>query len=614
MLKPWLMSVCALLVCGLAVAGPVAAQETTQATAEAASDLFVDVIDVNLVNLEVYVTDDDEPVSGLTIDDFEVLEDGEPVELTNFYAVEAGRPVLMGDEPEAAPVRELQPEVKQVDPEQQLSLIVYVDDFNLLPRHRNKAFEELHDFLLQRLDAGDKAMLVSYDLDIEVHTPLTNDPDVLFTALESLQRRSSRRDVLQREYTRLIRQIVNADEALDFAIEACSLSGGVRALAQQMYQETQLSMQAMSRFVTGLEGIPGRKALLHLSSGLQQRPAEELYYAWWNQFSANANDCSMSQPQFEAQAFDLQRFYRELAAHANAHRVTFYTLNAGGYERFGSIGADTTRGDVLRTQPVWSSFEEAIRRENNNSGLRTLAIETGGQPLLNLNRFTNAIQQVASDFDSYYSLGYLAGEGDEADRKIEVRLKAGPGGERRRGVEVRHRTGYRKKSRSELAAAHTLSALYMGQESNPMGIRVEVGQGTRQDDDVYRVPVLVRIPIAQLALIPHEGTHQARLKVFLVVGEQVGGRLSTVHEMDVPVSIPPEQVRVAATQDFGFTAQLDVRSGEQRLAVGVLDAIAATASYVNISFDASAGANATADASDANAGAGANAGANTGVP
>ncbi len=583
MRKPWSKSVCFVVACWLlAVAGSVA---QAQAAADEGSDLFVDVIDVNLVNLEVYVTDDGEPVSGLTIDDFEVLEDGEPVTLTNFYGVEAGKPVLLGDEPEAASVPELQSEPAAVNPDQQLSLIVYVDDFNLLPRHRNKAFDELHDFLLQRLDLGDRAMLVSYDRSIEVHTALSSDPDVLFTALKSLQRRTSRRDVLQREYTRLIRQIINADGALDFGIEACSLSGGVRALAQQVYEETRLSMQAMSRFVTGLEGIPGRKALLHLSSGLQQRPAEELYYAWWNQFSGNADDCGMSQPQFEAQSFDLQRFYRELAAHANAHRVTFYTLNAGGYERFQSIGADSTRGDVLRSQPVWSSFEEAIRRENNNAGLRTLAIETGGQPLLNLNRFTRAIQQVASDFDSYYSLGYLAGEGEDADRTIEVRLKVGPSGERRRGVEVRHRTGYRKKSRVQLAAAQTLSALYLGQESNPMGIRVEIGEGTLQDRDVYRVPVLVRIPIAQLALIPHEGTHQARLKVFFVVADGPGGgRVSAMHEMDVPVRIPPEKVRAAATQDFGFTAQVDVRAGEQSLAVGVLDAIAATASYVNHTF------------------------------
>ncbi len=584
--------------CLLLSAPPLVAQE------EPATDLFVDVVDVNLVNLEVYVTDDDEPVTGLTIDDFEVFEDGEPVEVTNFYVVEAGKPVL---DPVAAaeetPVEEAATSASSPAPEQQLSLILYVDDFNLLPKHRNKAFKELREFLSERLATGDRAMLVSFDRTIEVHTPLTGDGEVLFDALEGLELGISRRATLQREYDILLRQIIGDTLSGD----PCLLGSGVRALAQQIYSETQASMDAMSQFVTSLEGIPGRKAVLHLSSGLQQRPAEELYYAWWNRFSGSSDDCSMSRPEVEASVLDLHRFYRELTANANAHRVTFYTLNAGGYERFDNISAERTGGNVFRSQPVWSSFEEAIRRENGNAGLRTLAIETGGQPLLNLNRFNRAIERVASDFDSYYSLGYLAGEGGagegaDPDRKIEVRLREGSRGNRR-GVEVRHRTGYRKKSRSELAGAHTLSALFLGQESNPMGIRVEVDAGTRQSRDTYRVPVLVRIPISQLALIPHEGTHQARLKVFLVLGEQVGGRLSSMHEMDVPVSIPPDKVRLAATQDFGFTVQLDVRGGEQRLAVGVLDTIAAIASYVTTSFDASAAATVPADATDSGAGA-----------
>src|SRR5438094_308606 len=47
-------------------------------------------IDVSLVNVDVTVTSRGEAVRGLTREDFEVLEDGVPQPITNFYAI-AGR-------------------------------------------------------------------------------------------------------------------------------------------------------------------------------------------------------------------------------------------------------------------------------------------------------------------------------------------------------------------------------------------------------------------------------------------------------------------------------------------------------------------------------------------
>src|SRR5689334_8108116 len=62
---------------------------------------FFESIDVNVVNVEVYVTDrDGKRVQGLTRDDFQVLEDGKPVEITNFYAVSEGRVSQSGAAPQ----------------------------------------------------------------------------------------------------------------------------------------------------------------------------------------------------------------------------------------------------------------------------------------------------------------------------------------------------------------------------------------------------------------------------------------------------------------------------------------------------------------------------------
>ena len=58
---------------------------------------FFESIDVNLVNVDVYVTDKKgNRINGLTRNDFELFEDKKPVQITNFYAVEDGRSIAPG--------------------------------------------------------------------------------------------------------------------------------------------------------------------------------------------------------------------------------------------------------------------------------------------------------------------------------------------------------------------------------------------------------------------------------------------------------------------------------------------------------------------------------------
>ena len=53
------------------------------------SSSFFERVEVNVVNVEVWVADrDGNRVTGLTPEDFQVTEDGKPVEVTNFYTVE----------------------------------------------------------------------------------------------------------------------------------------------------------------------------------------------------------------------------------------------------------------------------------------------------------------------------------------------------------------------------------------------------------------------------------------------------------------------------------------------------------------------------------------------
>ncbi|HYN22953.1 MAG TPA: hypothetical protein VE078_18480, partial [Thermoanaerobaculia bacterium] len=62
----------------------VAAATAAQTPAAPDEQTFFESIDVNVVNVEVYVTDrQGQRVQGLAKDQFEILEDGKPVEITN---------------------------------------------------------------------------------------------------------------------------------------------------------------------------------------------------------------------------------------------------------------------------------------------------------------------------------------------------------------------------------------------------------------------------------------------------------------------------------------------------------------------------------------------------
>ena len=73
--------------------------------ATAAHAQVVESIEVRVTSVDVVVTDrDGKPVTGLTKDDFEILEDKRPQKITNFYEVRGGESVqAMEQTTQAAP-------------------------------------------------------------------------------------------------------------------------------------------------------------------------------------------------------------------------------------------------------------------------------------------------------------------------------------------------------------------------------------------------------------------------------------------------------------------------------------------------------------------------------
>src|SRR5215218_3195928 len=146
--------------------------------AEAAPPQFGELIEVNVVNVDVLVTDrDGRPVTDLRREDFEVLEDGKRVEVTNFQALKASAmasaplPAPSVPPPPSSPTAEPAPQLPDAE---RLHLIVYVDNFNLEPAHRTRVLGQLRGFL-KDLSPEDRVMMVTNDLGLTVRLPFSGD-------------------------------------------------------------------------------------------------------------------------------------------------------------------------------------------------------------------------------------------------------------------------------------------------------------------------------------------------------------------------------------------------------------------------------------------------------
>ena len=577
---------------------------STSVTAQPASETFGETIDVRVVNVDVWVTDrDGNPVTGLTADDFEVREDGRPVELSNFYEFTDGLDATAREQ-EASSFRDRRPRQSDLDrfvpaepppPEHRLSLMVYVDNNNLTPTDRNRLLPFLRNFLSVQLSPYDRAMLAVYDAGrFEVALPFTTEAWRVAEATHEVARVVGSRDRIESQRLDILRQLNDDNAELHYN----AIVELIRDFAAMIRSEVDASIVNLENAIRTMAGLPGRKAILYISNGLPMRPAEDLFRAleerfddrrgrWRTQSStslfADARSIDAAAASLEAYQYDLSRRFDELASLANANGVTFHSVAAAGARVSGMNTAD------LR----FSTSIEFTRAANLEEPLLRLADRTGGRAIVNTRNFAGGLDRIASDLQNRYSLGYSATHIERGGtHRIEVDLTDEAKRRYRRRLTLRHRDSYVDKSISAEMADLTLAALAMEEAANPMGVRIAPVRGTGSqvelDSGDIQSRMLVAIPIGPLTLAPAAGGHEARVRLWVQVMNEEA-RLSEVTEHPVPVLVQEGEIEDARELSWPFAVDVVTAPGPHRVAVGVRDDLAATTSVVTFDLDAASG-------------------------
>lgn len=534
---------------------PLAAQ-APPAAPPAKPQVFSEQVEVNVVNVDIYVADSQgKPVTDLSRSDFQVFEDGKPVEVTNFYSnasADGSRANNAPDSGSSAPPAATRPTPPE---EQRLNLVVFVDDLNTQAHSRNRVLGSLREFLRREIQPGDRVMLIRFQSSVDVRRPFTTDMaqvDRDLTALEALSAHGA-----EEETFRQANEEIRADAAEAFG-NGCDqgLEQAVKAYADSQNHLLDATLRALDSVVSAVAAAPGRKAILYVGDGVSANPGFEAF----QRMGACAGSKGVTSGFLSARTYDSRAKFNEVTGHASRNRVAFYTLET----RANEAGVLSERDQV----------------ENRQESLRRLADGTGGRAMLDTADARLALKLMADDLSHYYSLGYRPPRGaDGVDHRIEVRVA-------RKGAIARYRQWYRDKPQNELVAERTGAAMLYGFEDNPLGVRIEIGRQVAQGD-VYVVPVRLHVPLAKLTLIPQQGDRVGHVRFFVVASGN--GEVTPVRSSEADVRIPEARAAAAMGQDYVHEVRMKLKRGAYTLGVGLKDDLAGAASYLKGSVQAGAG-------------------------
>ncbi|MCC7180437.1 MAG: VWA domain-containing protein [Acidobacteria bacterium] len=367
-------------------------------------------VNIDLVTMDAIVRNgQDQFVADLTKDDFQILEDGVPQEVTSFTLVHGGR-VHNLLEPPPPPAQEgviLPPSRPRNDTTGRIFLLI-VDDLHLDFRNTGRIRSLFQKISKNLIHEGDMFCIVSTGPSSLAIDP-TYDRKVLDEAIKKITGSGLKpSDVIQGQD--------NADGPAEVRYRAHVAFSTAHDMLRQMEKITNR-----------------RKAVVWVSNGYDFNPFAESRLGedpvFGGRFGQTREEGQRLNEQFNQGAqfadADLARELAEVTRTANRANATLYTVDPRGLV----AGADLDE----QLSPV--EYGNWVRKTQDS--LRILADETGGIAVVNQNDFDKALKRIDAETSDYYVLGYYSSNPDplKRTRKVEVKVN-------KPGLNVISRTSY----------------------------------------------------------------------------------------------------------------------------------------------------------------------------
>jgi hypothetical protein len=192
---------------------------------------------------------------------------------------------------------------------------------------------------------------------------------------------------------------------------------------------------------------------------------------------------------------------------------------------------------------------------------QTLARISGGMALTNTQNFDVAFDTLATDLNSYYSLGFKPSNSmSAAGRRIVVKAKNPQ-------YVIRTRETYATKSTEDEMGNRVIANLYNADPHSMWPIDLRAGVPEKEGNQ-YRVPFELSFT-PTITLLPQESDLVGSFTVYIVVGSD--GKTSKLIKSPHPVKVPVDAEDDFRTKPMTYKAVIMMTPGENTLSVGILD-------------------------------------------
>jgi len=491
----------------------------------------------NVVLVDVRVTAKGKPVTDLEAKDFRVYEDGEPQSITSFSlenVEKLAQASTANGPPPTISLDKLPPNVTpaQVLQDHRLTLLFF-DVSSMQPDDLMRALKAATTFVKQRLTPADLVAVVTYTSSLRVVQNFTNDRDALSKSLNSI--------------------LVGEESSNLAANGAVGAAGGTDASGQEIVTQdtsdaftpdetefnifnTDEKLAAIESLADMLRGVPGRKSVIHFSSGITGTGIE-------NQAQLMAT-----------------------VAAANQSNVSLYTMDTRGLLAL-PPGGDATAASpsgsaVYRDVATTSQFSSM---HSSRETLASLAQDTGGRTFYDTNDFGEAFQEIQSENSSYYLLGYSPSNtrSDGRFRKIRVEVT-------RPGMKVEARPGYyapknfRQFTRED-KEAQLQQAINLDEPFLDLPFVVDASYFLRPDNTYY-VVLAAKIAGSAVQLLKKSSTHETEFD-FIWRATDASGKPAGVLRDTLPVKVSGESYDMLLAGNFLYEGSLVLPPGKFQLKV-----------------------------------------------
>jgi len=559
---------------------------------------YLESLEVTVSNIDVVVTDKaGHAVHGLRTDDFEVRENGAAQAITNFaeYGVSSGTAELKTTPAEATPAAPAPPEAPPAR-----KFVFYVDEMSIHPRSRARLGKLAADLIEKTMRPGDEGMIVTPASATVGSLAFNADRDAIGKQLQAaIDRSGFRTDAPGRAeqfyYDTVVQRAHSSDERRQAA----------KIYATRVNRRVTSTLRSLLGIVGSLTQTSGKKVLVVISESLVAEPGREAYgLAETESFAANTQpDEFSSRVVFEPNTskelyFDARSMITELGARASANGITIYSIqpdpgfaiNSPGLSAQssgpkatplqilgGGGGRPTAQMSNLNAGFAVTPFQRAIA-DGTALTLGSLADSTGGKYWRGEGELNDAFRTIATDIDSYYSIGYRVPDGaSNRVRNLAVAVKGRP------DLAVRTRRNVMRYSpereMDEIAAA----ALLTTKQINELDITASAAR-PQKTIDAYRVDVAVKIPLAKLTFIPDGDKYRAEFSVHYAAAD--GANYTTGQMRQQILQVPASDIDVVRTKMYTYTSTLVVAPGTARITVGVFDKLSRLSGFQRLSVEA----------------------------